>query len=118
MSDPMQELFTAALGISAPWKVAEVRFEPEAHAVHFDLACEATRLPCPTCAAPDQPIHDRQRRDWQHLHFFQYRAFLHADVPRVRCAVCGTPVTAKSTRFRCLGRASAVASRCCSRRWW
>jgi len=49
MSDPMQELFTAALGISAPWKVAEVRFEPEAHAVHFDLACEATRLPCPTC---------------------------------------------------------------------
>ena len=85
----MTELFTAALGVSAPWKVAEVRFEPEAHAVHFDLACEATRLPCPACAAPDQPIHDRQRRDWQHLHFFQYRAFLHADVPRVRCAACG-----------------------------
>lgn len=89
MTDPMKDLFTAALGISAPWKVAEVRFEPEAHAVHFDLACEATRLPCPTCAAPDQPIHDRQRRDWQHLHFFQYRAYLHAEVPRVRCAACG-----------------------------
>ncbi len=85
----MKELFTAALGISAPWKVADVRFEPEAHAVHFDIACEATRLPCPVCAAPEQPIHDRQRRDWQHLHFFQYRAFLHAEVPRVRCSACG-----------------------------
>jgi len=89
MSDPMKELFTAALGVESPWKVRAVRFEPEAKTIHFDLACDATRLPCPACSAPDQPIHDRLRRDWQHLHFFQYRALLHADVPRVRCARCG-----------------------------
>jgi transposase len=85
----MKELFTAALGVEPPWKVQAIRFEPEAQTIHFDLICDATRLPCPACDAPDQPIHDRQRRDWQHLHFFQYRALLHADVPRVRCAHCG-----------------------------
>lgn len=71
MSDGMKELFTAALGVSAPWRVSAVRFEPAAHEIHFDLVCEATRLPCPRCAAPDQPIHDRLRRDRQHLHFFR-----------------------------------------------
>lgn len=89
LSDSINELFTAALGVAPPWKVAAVRFEPEAHTVHFDLVCEAARLPCPACGAPDQPIHDRLPREWQHLHFFQYRALLHAQVPRVRCARCG-----------------------------
>lgn len=89
MSDAMNELFTAALGVDEPWKVASVRFAPEDDAVHFDLVCDASRLPCPACGATDQPIHDRLERDWQHLHFFQYRALLHAKVPRVRCSQCG-----------------------------
>lgn len=89
MSDAMTELFTAALGLAGPWRVKAVRFAPEAHEIHFDVVCASTRLPCPRCAAPGQPIHDRQLRDWQHLHFFQYRALIHAEVPRVRCGVCG-----------------------------
>jgi transposase len=89
MSNGMNELFTAALGLSSPWQVSEVRFEQAAHEIHFDVRCEARRLPCPRCGAADQPIHDRQARVWQHLHFFQFRAFVHAEVPRVRCAVCG-----------------------------
>lgn len=89
MSDAMTELFTAALGLAKPWRVKAVRFAPSASEIHFDVTCEAARLPCPRCAAPAQPIHDRQRRDWQHLHFFQYRALIHAELPRVRCGVCG-----------------------------
>lgn len=89
MSDPMTELFTAALGLAPPWRVAQVRFEPQAHEIHFDVVCDAKQLPCPRCAASDQPIHDRLQRDWQHLHFFQYKALIHAAVPRVRCSVCG-----------------------------
>lgn len=89
MADQMTELFTAALGLQSPWKVDQVRFAPETNEIHFDVVCDAQRLACPRCATPDQPIHDRQRRDWQHLHFFQYRALIHASVPRVRCAVCG-----------------------------
>ena len=89
MSDAMTELFTAALGMAEPWRVESVRFDREAHEIHFDVVCKATRLPCPRCATPDQPIHDRKLRDWQHLHFFQYRALIHAELPRVRCSVCG-----------------------------
>lgn len=89
MSNGMNELFTAALGLSSPWQVSAVRFEQAVNEIHFDVSCEVRRLPCPRCGAADQPIHDRLARDWQHLHFFQFRAFVHAEVPRVRCAVCG-----------------------------
>jgi len=89
MSNGMNELFTAALGLASPWQVSAVRFEQAANEIHFDVRCEARRLPCPRCGAAEQPIHDRLARDWQHLHFFQFRAFVHAEVPRVRCAVCG-----------------------------
>lgn len=82
MADQMTELFTAALGLQSPWKVDQVRFALEANEIHFDLVCDAQRLACPRCATTDQPIHDRLRRDWQHLHYFQYRALIHASVPQ------------------------------------
>jgi transposase len=85
----LTDLFTAALGLKEPWEVETIRFEPEAGAIHFDLTCTSKRLNCPACGAEHQPIHDRQSRSWQHLHFFQYQAFLHAGVPRVRCGDCG-----------------------------
>lgn len=83
------DLFTVALGLQAPWIVEDIRFEPEQGEIHFELSCQSQRLSCPVCAALDQPIHDRPKRSWQHLHFFQYRAYLHAGVPRVKCAGCG-----------------------------
>ena len=85
----LNELFTAALGIHAPWSVQAVRFQPQANEIHFDLVCGAKRVNCPVCEAENQPIHDRRAHTWQHLHFFQYRAYLHAEVPRVRCTACG-----------------------------
>lgn len=45
--DTMTELFTTALGLSVPWRVDKVRFAPEAHEIHFDVVCDASRLPCP-----------------------------------------------------------------------
>lgn len=45
-----------ALGLAEPWQVKAVRFASEAGEIHFDVACKAARLPCPRCAAPDQPI--------------------------------------------------------------
>jgi transposase len=29
------------------------------------------------------------RREWRHLDFFQFEAWLHAEVPRVSCTACG-----------------------------
>jgi len=83
------DLFTVALGLQTPWCVEDIRFEPEGGEIHFDLVCREQRLSCPVCGATSQPIHDRQARAWQHLHFFAYRAYLHARVPRVACGDCG-----------------------------
>lgn len=84
----LEALFTQALGLASPWTVRDVEFNPTEGAIHFRLHYAGTRAACPVCGNTDQPIHDRLPRSWQHLHFFQHRAFLHADVPRVACS-CG-----------------------------
>jgi transposase len=45
------------------------------------------RFGCPAkgCAHGDCPVHDTVDKTWRHLDFFQYRALLHARLPRVRC---------------------------------
>ncbi len=85
----MEQLFTQALGLSPPWAVVSVDFRPSESAIYFAVECQARRLPCPACRAADQPIHDRIERRWQHLHFFQFRAFIDARLPRVACTKCG-----------------------------
>lgn len=85
----MEQLFTQALGLTSPWSVTSVDFRESEGAIYFEVDCRAKRLPCPACGAADQPIHDRLDRRWQHLHFFQFRAFIDARVPRVTCRACG-----------------------------
>jgi transposase len=100
-----QELFTAALGLVAPWRVARSEFvkndeatlTKDATAVatvsgagRLDLFLEfprGSRFPCPQpgCGQRQCPVHDTEDKTWRHLDFFQYRAYLHAKVPRVTC---------------------------------
>lgn len=83
-------LFSAALGLSSPWFVDDVRFDPVARRIDFALGYQrGARFPCPHCGAEHQPVHDTQAREWRHLNFFQYEAYLQAKAPRVRCAQCG-----------------------------
>lgn len=84
-------LSTAALGLTPPWEVTDIRFDAEARQVDIDVGFPAgSRFACPSCGAVDQLVHDTRPRSWQHLHFFEHRAYIHADVPRVRCEHCGT----------------------------
>jgi transposase len=69
--------------------VSDNRFATEQGEIHFDLTCDTKCLDCPACTHAQHPIHDRAQKTWQHLHFFQYKAFLHAAVPRVKCGHCG-----------------------------
>ena len=89
MNLSIETLFTTALGLHAPWVVKDVELDTAKRRIDFQVACEAKQLACPVCGAVDQPIHDRMARSWRHLDFFQYEAWLHADVPRVRCGGCG-----------------------------
>lgn len=82
-------LFSAALGLAAPWQVVDVRFDPTAGRIDFEVAfTPGTRFTCPHCGAEHQPVHDTQEREWRHLNFFQFEAYIHAKVPRVRCEAC------------------------------
>lgn len=89
MSLPVETLFTAALGLQSPWEVKQVDLDMSKRRIDFEVACDTKRLTCPVCGAAEQGIHDRVRRDWRHLDFFQFEAWLHADVPRVKCDACG-----------------------------
>ena len=109
-----EQLFTQALGLTPPWAVDSVSFRPEEGAIHFEVSCKAKRLACPACGAADQPVHDRVARSWQHLHFFQFKAFIHCQVPRVACTQCGkatqapVPWAAKGSGFSVLLEAFVV----------
>ena len=89
MGVEIESLFTAALGLQAPWAVQAVELNTTKHRIDFEVRCKAKTLSCPHCGAADQGIHDRVLRQWRHLDFFQFEAWLHAGVPRVDCTACG-----------------------------
>ena len=81
-------LFTAALGLTGPWRVARTEFDAER--ARLDLYLEfdrGARFPCPAagCGHDGCPVHDTAERTWRHLDFFGHKALLHARLPRVRC---------------------------------
>lgn len=83
-------LFGLALGLSAPWRVERVEFVGEPEELHLHLVT-GTEVPlaCGECGVVG-PVYDQSaERVWRHLNFFQYKAFLHARQPRVKCAQCG-----------------------------
>jgi len=83
-------LFSLALGLQAPWEVIAVAFDPAAGRLDLQVGfSRGARFRCPHCGAEHQPVHDTLKREWRHLNFFQYQAYLQAKVPRVRCSACG-----------------------------
>lgn len=90
-------LFTTALNLQAPWEVSKVEFtsskeQPENMELHIWLSYpKGSIFPCPAngCKAPCSE-HDHIERTWRHLNFFQYKTFLHANLPRVKCKEHGT----------------------------
>lgn len=87
---PEHELFSRALGLQAPWKVIEVRFDPEARRLDLTVDfAEGSRFVCPRCSRADCPAHDSRVRTWRHLDFFQHQAYLTGRVPRILCPQCG-----------------------------
>jgi transposase len=89
MSVGVEALFTSALGLQLPWVVEDVKLDTARRRIDFEIGCQAKALACPACKASAQPVHDRLRRSWRHLDFFQFEAWLHCDVPRVACGSCG-----------------------------
>jgi len=81
-------LFTAALGLSGPWRVIRTEFAVEATQLDLYLGFDrGARFACPAKDCPHDgcAVHDTVDKTWRHLDFFQHTALLHARLPRVRC---------------------------------
>ena len=115
MSVGVEGLFTSALGLIPPWEVDKVDLDTARRRIDFEVRCQAKVLSCPHCGAVGQRIHDRLRRSWRHLDFFEFEAWLHADVPRVACSGCGktsqagVPWAREGSGFTALFEALALA---------
>lgn len=51
---------------------------------------EGDTFTCPSCDRAGMPVYDTKEKIWRHLNFFQFRTYLHARVPRIKCSAgCG-----------------------------
>jgi transposase len=78
------QLFAAALGITAPWFVDMVDFDAGQRrlTIHVDFVA-GSRFAHPK-AAGDHKVHDTQVKRLRHLNFFQHECYLEVRVPRVK----------------------------------
>lgn len=86
-----KQLFGLALGITAPWFIDKVSFDPGKKRLDLFLDFQrGAKFLCPECQGGDPcPVHDTNERTWRHLDFFQHQAFLTARVPRIDCSTHG-----------------------------
>lgn len=82
MNNQIEALFTTALGLQPPWQVAKVELNTGKRRIDFEVEHTGRRAACPACGAEHQLIHDRVRRSWRHLDFFQFEAWLRRDPAR------------------------------------
>ena len=80
-----RDLYAQILGISSPWRVADVELTLNAGRVKVHVEIEpGTKLVCPHCGKP-VPGYDKRHKEWRHLDTCQYQTILSAEVPRIEC---------------------------------
>ncbi|MDO5531006.1 transposase family protein [Sutterella sp.] len=87
-----EDLFAAALQLSAPWFITKVDFPGTAGTsaarelhIHIDFR-KGAEFPCPADGCGKAcPVHDTRDLVWRHASFFQFPCYLHVRVPRVLC---------------------------------
>ena len=89
------QLFGLALGLTPPWFIEKVSFDPGQKRLDLFLDFKrGSKFPCPECGSGEGcPVHDTTEKTWRHLDFFQHQAFLTARVPRIECPTHGVRLT-------------------------
>jgi len=83
------ELMQLALGISSPWYITEVELNIKQRRIDIYIDfLKGSRFSC-ECGEKECKVYDTREREWRHLDFFQYKAYLHSRVPRIECYKCG-----------------------------
>ena len=79
------KVFQALLGATDPWQVEAVEMDTARETVTIELGLKAeTAWGCPICHKR-MHVHGWERRRWRHLDTQQFKTWIEAKVPTVRC---------------------------------
>ena len=82
------ELCQQILGLTEPWRVAQVTLKVAAREVEVRVGSAATLWGCPECQQRLE-THDYEERRWRHLDSCQFQTIPTARGPVVKCATPG-----------------------------
>lgn len=88
----IMNLFNIALQLEDPWKLTHIEFDDYNQAWHLHIDFErGTTFACPLCGNASK-AYDTEKKQWRHLDFWNWKTYMHARLPRVKCQSC-TKVT-------------------------
>jgi len=78
-------IFSSTLGLATPWQITKVDVSKESPRFDIYISCnQSVAMPCPVCGQKANVCGIAQQ-SWHHGDFFNKDAYLHANVPMVRC---------------------------------
>jgi transposase len=83
-------LYQQLLGLKSPWSVSQVDLDIKQQRVDVwvDHEKEAAWT-CPECSKESTIYDHAEERQWRHLDSCQFKTFLHARIPRIKCTEHG-----------------------------
>ena len=87
------QLYQQILGLAEPWRVQEVSLNRESEEIEIRVVCTEQLWGCPICGQRME-VHDHEERRWRHLDSCQYRTYVRARVPVVKCPAHGAQTVA------------------------
>jgi transposase len=112
--DPNMQLFSTALGLTAPWYITEVEFDEESEELHVSIDfMDGAEFSISSESDDRSRPYDTRERRWRHLDFWQHKTYLTARVPRIRLPdgsvkTIEVPWARKGSGFTLLFEASAL----------
>lgn len=80
-----RQLYEYLLGLKTPWKVDRIALDVKGRRVDVWAMHDENEWRCPECGVKT-PLYDHaEERAWRHLDSCQYRTYLHARIPRIKC---------------------------------
>lgn len=106
------KLYETLLGLAPPWQVQSVDLQLDIGQILIKVDAGSQLWGCPECEKR-MHVHDYTTRQWRHLDTFQFKTFIEARVPRVKCCEHGTmtvrvPWAEKHGRFTALFERLAI----------
>src|SRR5687767_12943570 len=85
-----RDLYKVILGLKEPWYVEDVEIDASSQTVTVEVKLpRGSHLSCEHCGHANCQIHDYNDREWRHLDTCQFKTFIKAPLPRIKCPNCG-----------------------------